>query len=104
MLAVAGVMGGRESEVTEATTDLLLESAQFHPSRIRRTARRLGLHTDASYRFERGVDPEGVARAADRAARLIAELAGGSVCRGSVEAKGQALPRPAARSRSVRTT
>jgi phenylalanyl-tRNA synthetase beta chain len=64
-LAVAGVMGGRESEVTGATTDLLLESAQFHPSRIRRTARRLGLHSDASYRFERGVDPEGVGRAAD---------------------------------------
>lgn len=95
-LAVAGVMGGRESEVTAATTDLLLESAQFHPSRIRRTARRLGLQSDASYRFERGVDPDGVARAADRGARLIAELAGGSVCRGTVEAKGQALPRAGA--------
>ncbi|HEX2484386.1 MAG TPA: phenylalanine--tRNA ligase subunit beta, partial [Myxococcota bacterium] len=95
-LAVAGVMGGRESEMTPRTTDVLIESAQFHPSRIRRTARRLGLHTDASYRFERGVDPEGVGRAADRAARLVAELAGGSVCRGAVEAKGHALPRPGA--------
>lgn len=96
ILAVAGVMGGRDSEVTGATADVLIESAQFHPSRVRRTARRLGLHTDASYRFERGVDPEGVARAADRAARLLAELAGGSVCRGTLEARGEALPRPGA--------
>jgi len=92
-LAIAGVMGGRDSEVRPETRDLLIESAQFHPSRVRRTARRLGLHTDASYRFERGVDPDGVARAADRAARLLAELAGGSVCRGAAEARGQALPR-----------
>ncbi len=94
-LAVAGVMGGRDSEVRPETREILIESAQFHPSRIRRTARRLGLQSDASYRFERGVDPEGVARAADRAARLLAELAGGSVCRGRVEARGQALPRTA---------
>ena len=92
-VAIAGVMGGAGSEVRAETRDVLIESAQFHPSRVRRTARRLGLHTDASYRFERGVDPEGVARAADRAARLLAELAGGKVCRGRVEARGQALPR-----------
>lgn len=92
-LAVAGVMGGRDSGIGEATTDVVIESAQFHPARIRRTARRLGLHSDASYRFERGVDPEGVARAADRAARLLAELAGGRVARGAVEARGEALPR-----------
>ena len=94
-LAIAGVMGGQGSEVRPETRDLLIESAQFHPSRVRRTARRLGLHTDASYRFERGVDPEGVGRAADRAARLLAELAGGGVCRGTAEARGQALPRTA---------
>jgi phenylalanyl-tRNA synthetase beta chain len=94
-LAVAGVMGGAASEVRPETRDVLIESAQFHPSRVRRTARRLGLHTDASYRFERGVDPEGVARAADRAARLLAELAGGTVCHGRVEARGEALPRTA---------
>jgi phenylalanyl-tRNA synthetase beta chain len=94
-LGIAGVMGGRDSEVRPETREILIESAQFHPSRIRRTARRLGLQSDASYRFERGVDPEGQARAADRAARLLAELAGGSVCRGSVEARGQALPRTA---------
>ena len=92
-VAIAGVMGGQGSEVRAETRDVLIESAQFNPSRVRRTARRLGLHTDASYRFERGIDPEGVARAADRAARLLAELAGGSVCRGRVEARGQALPR-----------
>jgi phenylalanyl-tRNA synthetase beta chain len=94
-LAIAGVMGGAASEVRSDTRDVLIESAQFHPSRVRRTARRLGLHTDASYRFERGVDPEGVARAADRAARLLAELAGGTVLRGRVEARGEALPRTA---------
>jgi phenylalanyl-tRNA synthetase beta chain len=92
-IAIAGVMGGRDSEVRAETRDVLIESAQFHPSRIRRTSRRLGLASDASYRFERGVDPEGVARAADRAARLLAELAGGAVCRGAVEARGEALPR-----------
>jgi phenylalanyl-tRNA synthetase beta chain len=94
-LAIAGVMGGRDSEVRAETREILIESAQFHPSRVRRTARRLGLHSDASYRFERGVDPEGVARAADRAARLLAELAGGRVARGAVEARGRALPRAA---------
>ena len=69
-VAVAGVMGGAESEVGEATRELLLESAYFDPARVRRTARRLGLASDASYRFERGVDPDGQRRAADRAARL----------------------------------
>jgi phenylalanyl-tRNA synthetase beta chain len=92
-LAIAGVMGGRDCEVRPETQAILIESAQFQPSRVRRTARRLALHTDASYRFERGVDPDGVARAADRAARLLAELAGGSVARGRVEARGEALPR-----------
>jgi len=92
-VAVAGVMGGAESEVGEATRDVLLESAAFHPTRIRRTARRLGLHSEASYRFERGVDPEGVARAADRAALLLAELCAGKVAPGRVEARGAPQPR-----------
>jgi phenylalanyl-tRNA synthetase beta chain len=91
-LAIAGVMGGAESEVRDGTTNVLLESAHFQPSRVRRTARRLGLHSDASYRFERGVDPEGQGRAADRAARLLAEIAGGTVSRGRVEAIGSAPP------------
>jgi phenylalanyl-tRNA synthetase beta chain len=91
-LAVAGVMGGADSEVTEATREILIESAYFDPPRLRRTARRLGLSSDASYRFERGVDPEGQVRAADRAARLIREIAGGEVARGVVLAEGDPVP------------
>jgi phenylalanyl-tRNA synthetase beta chain len=91
-IAVAGVMGGAESEVGEHTRDLLLESAYFEPARVRRTARRLGLASDASYRFERGVDPDGQRRAVDRAARLIAEVAGGEVAPGAVEASGDPVP------------
>jgi phenylalanyl-tRNA synthetase beta chain len=91
-IAVAGVMGGADSEVAAATREILLESAYFDPARVRRTAKRLGLASDASYRFERGVDPDGQARAADRAARLIAEVAGGEVARGVVEALGDPVP------------
>src|SRR5690606_8123592 len=95
-VALAGVMGGAETQVTERTRDVFLESAQFDPTRIRRTARRLGLHSEASYRFERQVDREGVRRACDRAARLLAELAGGEVAAGGVEAGGDPLaPHPA---------
>ncbi len=89
-IAVAGVMGGAETQVTTRTRDVLLESAHFHPTRIRRTARRLGLQSEASYRFERQIDPAGVRRAADRAARLLAELADGGVAPGAVEATGAA--------------
>ncbi len=78
-LALAGVMGGLDSGVTGSTTALILESAWFVPPRIRRTARRLALHSDSSYRFERGVDPEGVLPASHVAARLIVELAGGTI-------------------------
>lgn len=92
-VAVAGVMGGADSEVGPGTRLVLLEGAQFAPARVRRTARRLGLHTESSYRFERGVDPEGVRRAVDRAARLLAELARGSVLRGAVEVLGDPPPR-----------
>ncbi len=95
-IAIAGVMGSAESEVGDETTSLLLESAHFDPSRVRRTAKRLALRSDASYRFERGVDPEGQGRAADRAARLIVELAGGEVSRGPVEALGDPAPRAGA--------
>jgi phenylalanyl-tRNA synthetase beta chain len=93
-IAVAGVMGGAESEVGPRTRHVLLESALFAPARVRRTARRLGLHSDAAYRFERGVDPDGQRRAADRAARLLAEIAGGRVARGAVEALGATPPLP----------
>ncbi len=77
-VAMAGIMGGMNSEVTEATTTVLLESACFNPVSIRKTARQLNLATDASYRFERGVDPEGVCNAMDRAVQLLCELAGGT--------------------------
>jgi phenylalanyl-tRNA synthetase beta chain len=91
-IALAGVMGGADSEVRETTREILLESAWFDPARVRRTAKRLGLHSDASYRFERGVDPDGQARAADRAARLIAEVCGAEVAPGRVVAEGEAVP------------
>jgi len=87
-IAIAGVMGGADTQVGEKTRDILIESAHFHPTVVRLTARRHGLQTEASYRFERGVDREGVIRAADRAARLIAEWAGGEVAKGIVEARG----------------
>ncbi len=77
-IAIAGVMGGLNSEVTEGTGTVLLESAHFHPSSVRRTSKRLGLVTESSYRFERGVDPgENVRRSIDRAAYLLRTVAGG---------------------------
>lgn len=78
-LALGGIMGGEASGVTESTTEVLLESAYFAPAGIRRSSRRLGLTSDSSYRFERGVDPEMVLAASERAAALIQELAGGSL-------------------------
>ena len=78
-VAVAGVMGGLESEVTQTTTEVLLESANFHFLNVRRTSRMLGLSSDASQRFGRRVDPELTVKAAARAAYLMAELAGGTV-------------------------
>ena len=76
-VGIAGVMGGQHSEITDDTTSVLLESAWFAPSSIRRTAKVLGLSTDASYRFERGVDIDTVEWALDRATQLICELSGG---------------------------
>ncbi len=89
-VAVAGIMGGEESGVTEATTTVLLESAHFDAVAIRAGARRLGMNTDASYRFERGVDPNGTVLAVNRAAQLLQELAGAEVASGVVDA----YPRP----------
>lgn len=86
-VALAGVMGGEATEVGEGTADVLLESAWFDPLSVRRTAKALGMHTDASHRFERGADPEIQVRSADRAAELIAELAGGTVPAGAVDAQ-----------------
>ena len=84
-VALAGIMGGYDSEITETTCDVLLESANFQPSSVRATAKKLGMHTEASYRFERGADPEAVIPALDRASQLIAELAGGTICEGIID-------------------
>ncbi len=78
-VAIAGVMGGENSEVTDSTKDIVIESAYFDPSSVRKTAKHLGLSTDASYRFERGTDPSVTIKAAQRAATLIAELSGGTI-------------------------
>ena len=87
---IAGIMGGMHSSVTEDTTDLLLECALFEPKSIRRTRRALGISTDASFRFERGVDPEGHLPAVKRALEVILATAGGEVDGPIMEV----LPRP----------
>ncbi|MBL1215974.1 MAG: phenylalanine--tRNA ligase subunit beta [Planctomycetes bacterium] len=85
-VAVAGVMGGLETEISETTTDILLEAASFSPPSVRTTSRKLKLFSDSSYRFERGVHPNTVSDAADRAAQLIMEVGGGTCLAGSVVA------------------
>ena len=84
-VALAGVMGGFDSEITDQTVDVLLESAYFHPPNIRKTSKVLGMHTEASHRFERGADPDGVIAALNRAAQLIVEVAGGEICSGIID-------------------
>ncbi len=85
VVAIGGVMGGVDSEVSDSTVDLLIESAAFTPLAIRRTARRLRLHSPASYRFERRVDSAGLQWAADRCCQLIAEIAGGKCSPDSID-------------------
>ena len=97
-VGLAGVMGGAEREVTAATTDVLIEAAEFDPMSIRKTARRLDLHSDSSYRFERGLDPEGVDWASRRCCELILELAGGELAEGVIDV-GRKPPSRASRSR-----
>ena len=84
-VAIAGVMGGADTEISESTQDVLIESAYFNPASVRHTARSLGMDTEASYRFARGADYEGQVRAADRVARMIAEIAGGQVLKGAID-------------------
>jgi len=84
-VALAGVMGGKSSEVVDSTVNILLESALFEPSTVRRTSKKVGLSSDSSYRFERGVDMEGVRAALDMAASLILELAGGRAAAGVMD-------------------
>lgn len=81
-VAIAGIMGGAETEISATTRNVLLESAWFDPKTTRRTARALNLNTEASYRFERGTDVEMARFACDRAAQLIQELAGGTILKG----------------------
>ena len=102
-VAIAGVMGSEVAEVSEGTRDVLLESAYFDRHGVARTSRRLGLETEASRRFERGTDPEGVSRAADRASKLMHEWAGGQVLAGMVEV-GEAPPRTRLTVRPERAT
>lgn len=90
-VSLAGVMGGAETEVGERTTDVLLEAATWDPVAVRRAARRFNIRTDASYRFERTVDPRTIERAAQRAAALIVRLAGGRLVPGVINA-GPSLP------------
>ncbi|HEX5732017.1 MAG TPA: phenylalanine--tRNA ligase subunit beta [Blastocatellia bacterium] len=87
VVAVAGAMGGEETEINAETTDVLLESAYFTRASVRATARALGLDTEASYRFSRGVDPNAQAKAADRVAQLIAEIAGGQIAPGVIDVR-----------------
>ncbi|MBP90982.1 MAG: phenylalanine--tRNA ligase subunit beta [Planctomycetaceae bacterium] len=84
-VALGGVMGGEVTEVSDSTTDLLIESAEFAPVSIRSTARKLNLHSPSSYRFERGVDPEGVDWASRRCCELILDLAGGELAEGVID-------------------
>jgi len=89
-VALAGVMGGANTEVSDQTVNILLESALFNPAQIRRTASFFGLHSEASHRFERGIDPDSVVLALNRAAQLILEVAGGKTAKGVVDI----YPRP----------
>lgn len=93
-VAVAGVMGGAETEISDATTNVLIECAYFSPASIRRTSRALGLQTDASDRFERGVDYEGQLRAQARAVALITELAGGVATEDAIDLYPQPITPP----------
>lgn len=94
-LAIAGVMGGASSEVAAGTTDVIIEAADFVPLAVRRTARRLKLHSPSSFRFERRVDPRGIDWASRRACQLITEIAGGSVAEGLIDTAPAIADRPA---------
>ena len=91
-MCIGGVFGGLDSGVTDTTTDIFLESAYFHPTWIRKSARRFGLNTDASFRFERGIDPNATVDNLKVAAMLIKEVAGGEICGEVVDIKNQEFP------------
>lgn len=99
-VALAGIMGGENSEIRQETSNILLESAYFNPSAIRRTSKRLGLHTESSHRFERGADVDILVTALDRAASLIAEMGGGEIAAGTIDVYPHPLTRRAVRFRA----
>ncbi len=92
-IALAGIMGGLDSEISESTTDVLLESAYFSPTGIRRTRTRLDKSTEASYRFERGADPKRLTLALERATELIHQVAGGKILKGTIDVLNS-IPEP----------
>ena len=91
-VALAGIMGGEESEISSATKDVLIESAYFNPQSVRQTARQLGMDTEASRRFERGADCEGAVRAQQRCVELICEIAGGVATEDAIDVYPHPLP------------
>jgi phenylalanyl-tRNA synthetase beta chain len=101
-VALAGIMGGLESEISFSTRNVLLESAWFNPISIRKTSKQLGMHTEASHRFERGADIEMAVTALDRVAEMIQALAGGEILHGIVDGYPVPLNRPPIRLRKAR--
>ena len=91
-VAIAGVMGGENSEIKDSTTDVFIESAYFNPSSVRRTSKKLGLQTDASYRFERGADPQILRYAAEYAAMIINKYCGGTIAQGESDNVAKEIP------------
>lgn len=91
-VALAGIMGGEDSEISQRTTDVLIESAYFSPDSVRQTARKLGMDTEASRRFERGADRENVLRAQSRCVELICEIAGGAATEDAIDVYPAAGP------------
>lgn len=100
--AIAGIMGGTTAEVSEATSEIILESAYFAPQGIARTSKRLGLRSEASARFERGIDPNGAAAGADLAMHLLAEVAGAEVAQGAIDVYPVPVERSVIRVRTAR--
>lgn len=91
-VALAGIMGGLNSEVSSTTKDILIEAAYFSPGAVRKTSKRLGMFTDASKRFERGTDPNALIRALDRAAQLMQQVGGGVISQGVIDVAAKEFP------------
>ncbi|MFB3896980.1 MAG: phenylalanine--tRNA ligase subunit beta [bacterium] len=103
-VALAGIMGGANSQVYPSTTDILLESAYFNPVSIRKTSTAFGLKTESAYRFERGADPEGTIPAVNRGIQLIQQLAGGKVARGIIDVYPKKIVQPTVTLRITRVS